>query len=57
MTYQAGDVSHEVWIPDAQTVEALMEVGRDLGVAGYGIWRLGGEDPAAWPAVARAAPG
>jgi spore germination protein YaaH len=46
--YSADGVRHDVWFVDAVTVAALASVGRELGVAGYALWRLGGEDPAIW---------
>lgn len=51
LNYREAAVAHEIWIPDGETVAALLSVGRELGVAGYAIWRMGGEDPAAWEAI------
>jgi spore germination protein YaaH len=42
---------HEIWLADGDTVAALVQVGREVGVAGYALWRLGGEDPSAWGAL------
>lgn len=53
LSYQEAGVAHEVWIPDGGTVSALLNIGRELGVAGYAIWRMGGEDPSAWQAIER----
>jgi spore germination protein len=39
---------HEIWLADADTVASLVQVGREVGVAGYALWRLGGEDASAW---------
>jgi spore germination protein YaaH len=49
--YTVGAVRHEVWLADGVTVQALMTVGREMGVAGYALWRLGGEDPTVWSTV------
>jgi spore germination protein YaaH len=53
LRYSEQAVAHEVWIPDGITVEQLAEVGRRVGVGGYAIWRLGGEDPGVWDVIAR----
>jgi spore germination protein YaaH len=37
----------QAWLPDAETVGALASIGRELGLAGYTVWRLGGEEPSA----------
>jgi spore germination protein YaaH len=42
---------HEIWLADAETVAGLVEIGREIGVAGYALWRVGGEDPAVWSAL------
>ncbi len=39
---EAG-IPMRAWLPDAETVTALASIGRELGVAGYSVWRLGGE--------------
>jgi spore germination protein len=43
---------HQVWLSDGATVAALMALGREVGLGGYAFWRLGGEDPAVWSALA-----
>jgi spore germination protein YaaH len=48
LEYTDRGVRHEVWFADAETVAALTEIGREVGVAGYALWRLGGEDPSVW---------
>lgn len=53
LQYVEAGVRHQVWLPDAVTVAALATVGRDVGVAGYAVWRLGGEDPSVWRALER----
>ena len=39
---------HVLWYLDATTVYNEAVAGRALGAAGYGVWRLGSEDPALW---------
>jgi len=41
----------EAWLPDIETVAALGEVGRQARIAGYAVWRLGGEEPAVLSAL------
>jgi spore germination protein YaaH len=40
-------VPHDVWYTDAASVDALVRLAHDRGL-GYGVWRLGREDPAIW---------
>jgi spore germination protein YaaH len=49
--YGRGRNRHQVWLSDGVTVAALLALGREVGVGGYAFWRLGGEDPAVWPAL------
>ena len=49
--YVEGGVRHQVWLADGDTVAALLAIGREEGIAGFALWRLGGEDPAVWGAV------
>jgi spore germination protein YaaH len=42
--YASDGVRHRVWFTDAQTVAALSSIGREVGVAGYAVWHLGGEN-------------
>jgi spore germination protein len=50
--YGRGGDRHQVWLSDGATVAALVALGREVGLGGYALWRLGGEDPAVWPALA-----
>jgi spore germination protein YaaH len=43
----AGGVGHEVWFNDRTTVAARMQVARNRGL-GFGVWRVGQEDPGIW---------
>jgi spore germination protein len=40
-------IPFEAWLPDSETVMALGSIGKELGVAGYTAWRLGGEESTA----------
>jgi spore germination protein YaaH len=42
---------HIVWLEDAASVSARLEIARARMIGGAGIWRLGQEDPAVWPAL------
>jgi spore germination protein len=43
----AAGVAHEVWYTDAGNLDALIRLAHDRGL-GFGVWRLGREDPALW---------
>ena len=43
----AAGVPHDVWYTDASSMRALVQLAGDRGL-GYGVWRLGREDPAIW---------
>lgn len=42
---------HEVWIENAASVRARLDLAARSGIAGVAFWRLGQEDPAAWPVI------
>ncbi len=44
---------HEVWHADVRSVTARLNLALDRGLAGVALWRLGHEDPAVWPELAR----
>jgi cellulose synthase/poly-beta-1,6-N-acetylglucosamine synthase-like glycosyltransferase/peptidoglycan/xylan/chitin deacetylase (PgdA/CDA1 family)/spore germination protein YaaH len=48
----ADSTDHVLWYLDGVTAYNEMKVGKALGVAGHGIWRLGSEDPSLWNVVA-----
>ena len=43
---------HEVWYADGASIGARLGLVREYGLCGIAIWRLGGEDPANWSAIA-----
>ncbi len=44
---------HVIWYLDAATAYNQIRVGRDMGVAGTAIWRLGQEDASLWAVLGR----
>jgi spore germination protein len=44
-------VRHEVWIENAASVLARLDLAARYDIAGVAFWRLGQEDPAAWPVI------
>jgi spore germination protein len=50
-TYVSGLTMHTVWFENAQSTAAKLALVRRYGLGGVHFWRLGGEDPATWPAV------
>lgn len=44
---------HEVWMLDAATLWNQRQIVEQHGVAAVALWRLGGEDPGTWEALAR----
>ena len=49
----ADSTDHVAWYLDAVTAYDQILAGRELGVAGHAIWRLGSEDPAIWRVIGR----
>ncbi len=50
----AAGQRHEVWYADGASVEARLGLVSRYGLGGIVLWRLGGEDPACWQAIAEA---
>jgi cellulose synthase/poly-beta-1,6-N-acetylglucosamine synthase-like glycosyltransferase/peptidoglycan/xylan/chitin deacetylase (PgdA/CDA1 family)/spore germination protein YaaH len=48
LRYTAGGQQHEVWVLDAVTGLNQINAIEDAGFRGYGLWRLGAEDPGLW---------
>ncbi len=54
-TYSDGTGQrHTVWYADGDSVRARLVFVEKYGLGGIAVWRLGGEDPAAWEAIAAA---
>ena len=49
--YLAGSTRHTVWFENAASVDAKLAVAAAHDIGGVTLWRLGGEDPGAWPAL------
>jgi spore germination protein len=45
---------HTVWYADGESVRERLGLVEKYGLGGIAVWRLGGEDPAAWEAIAAA---
>ena len=43
---------HVVWLEDAASVAARLQIAAEHRAAGIGAWRLGEEDPSVWPLLA-----
>ncbi len=43
---------HVVWLEDATSIAARLQIAARYGVGGVGAWRLGQEDPEVWPQLA-----
>jgi cellulose synthase/poly-beta-1,6-N-acetylglucosamine synthase-like glycosyltransferase/peptidoglycan/xylan/chitin deacetylase (PgdA/CDA1 family)/spore germination protein YaaH len=48
LRYTSGGQQHEVWFLDAVTALNQINAIEDAGFRGYGLWRLGAEDPGLW---------
>lgn len=46
---------HTVWYENARSMQTKLHQGIQAGIGGVFLWRLGGEDPAVWPALAKVA--
>lgn len=44
---------HEVWFEDKDSIVAKTKLAWQMGISGVALWRLGMEDPAVWPQIAR----
>lgn len=43
-----NNVNHDVWFLDAPAMFNEMKLVNQYNLAGYAVWRLGGEDPSVW---------
>jgi hypothetical protein len=51
MRYNSGGQSHEVWYENKQSFDAKLGVITNAPIAGFGLWRLGQEDPGVWQSI------
>jgi spore germination protein YaaH len=52
MRYTASGQRHEVWYENRQSFDAKIALVRANPIAGFGLWRLGQEDPGVWNSIA-----
>ena len=52
-TLHASAGGSEIWVADAVLLDSLLHIARASGVSRIALWRLGLEDPAIWPVLAR----
>lgn len=50
----ASGQRHKVWYANGASIEARLGLVSRYGLGGIALWRLGGEDPACWQAIAEA---
>ena len=48
-TFDEEGAKNVVWLQDAETLHERLKFARRLGLLGFSAWRLGHEDPSAWP--------
>jgi cellulose synthase/poly-beta-1,6-N-acetylglucosamine synthase-like glycosyltransferase/peptidoglycan/xylan/chitin deacetylase (PgdA/CDA1 family)/spore germination protein YaaH len=48
LRYTTGGQQHEIWLLDAVTGLNQINAIEDAGFRGFGLWRLGAEDPGLW---------
>ncbi len=48
-TFEEDGVSHVVWLQDAQSLRGRLDLAKRFRLLGFSAWRLGHEDPEAWP--------
>jgi spore germination protein len=51
-SYVAGGTEHQVWYADSRSVAARLQLVPRHRLGGIAVWRLGGEDPGNWTAIA-----
>ncbi|MET3291956.1 UNVERIFIED_CONTAM: spore germination protein [Brevibacillus sp. OAP136] len=53
LTYQKDGVVHTLWFENEESLSAKRALADKYHLAGYGIWRLGLDDPSFWDALVR----
>jgi peptidoglycan-N-acetylglucosamine deacetylase len=48
LSYTDSSGKHVVWYEDSNSFVERIQLAKQLGVKGVGLWRLGGEDPRIW---------
>jgi spore germination protein len=49
--YTRDGLERELWYENRRSFDAKLDLIREFGMAGFGIWRLGQEDPAIWESI------
>lgn len=49
--YDKGNIEHEVWFEETQSLNAKLNLFESLGIPNIATWRLGGEDPGVWDTI------
>lgn len=52
-TYDSDGQHHEVWFSNARSVIAVLDTSEAAGIKGFGLFRLGLEDPKVWTKIDR----
>jgi spore germination protein len=47
-TYSGWDGTHQIWFENSTSLSYKLKLAEDTGLAGWGAWRLGMEDPNFW---------
>jgi len=50
--YTASGNKHTVWFENAKSTDAKLALANQYNIGGISIWRISGEDPATWQAIA-----
>jgi spore germination protein len=56
LRYTIGEQQHEVWYENRRSFDAKLTLPQNYGMAGFGIWRIGQEDPDVWESIANTGP-
>lgn len=49
--YYSDGVTYKIWLEDAQSIEAKMQLIQQYDLAGVAEWKLGLEDPSVWSVI------
>lgn len=49
--YWKANTKHRIWLEDARSLSAKLQLGTHFGLAGYAYWHIGGESPDIWTSL------
>lgn len=49
--YWKANTKHRMWLEDARSLSAKLQLGTHFGLAGYAYWHIGGESPDIWTSL------